>query len=161
MLSSEAFRLSYRWHIEGPIQTVFHFLSQMDTYPAWWPVFLYVHSDDEDVHVGASAIARVKSFLPYHLEWKCTISRLDPPHYIEVDTHVALGGWFPLRGQVRFRLVQNGPFVTVFNEQLEWPERHIPRLLRALAARLFSFNHAYAMSLGEPGLQRVVRAATS
>ena len=87
-----------------------------------------------------------------------TVSRLEPPHLVETDTTVILGGRFRLSGWVRFRLEQHGSTVEVINEQEMRAEQALPGPLRAVAARLFAFNHDRAMADGEGGLQRAVNA---
>jgi hypothetical protein len=159
MAEADVYHLGYRWLIEGPIETVFHYISHGRTFPEWWPVFLDAEGEGDEVAVGARIRYHVKSLLPYHLYWDVTVSRLDAPYLLETDTIVTLGRGFRLAGWVRFRLAQRGALVEVVNEQEMRAERRLPSPLRALAARLFALNHDRAMAIGERGLQRAVRAA--
>ena len=161
MANGDVYHLGYRWLIEGPIETVYHFVSHGRTYPEWFPVFLDAQSDDDEVRVGSRMRYHVKALLPYHLYWDVTVSRRDPPRLVETDTTVSLSGRFRLSGWVRFRLAQQGPLVEVINEQEMRAERPLPGPLRALAARAFAFNHDYAMAAGGRGLQRAVSAAVA
>ncbi len=157
----DVYRLAHRWRIEGPIDTVYYYLTHGRTFPEWWPVFRDVQTDAGEVAVGARSRFWVRSVLPYGLEWDCTITQLEPPHLLELDTRVALGGWFRLAGPIRFHLRQDGPLVEVLNEQEMRADRRLPGPLRALARSAFAYNHARAMASGERGLQRAVRAAVA
>jgi hypothetical protein len=159
--SSDAYRLGYRWTIEGPIHTVFHFVSDARTFKDWFFVFKDVQPDDPTgtLQVGSHVRCLVKAALPYALDWDITVAEMDIPNFIQTDCRVTLGGRFPLNGYVRYRFQQNGPLVTVINEQELSAERPLPQLLRPLAQRLFAFNHDRAMGQAEAPLQRVVRAA--
>src|SRR5687767_8667569 len=116
-MAGDVYHLGYRWRIEGLIETVWYFVSHGRTYPEWFPVFREAHSDDQEVRVGSRIRYHVKALLPYDLLWDVTVSRLEPPHLIQTDTTVVLGGRFRLRGWVRFRLQQQGSLVEVINEQ--------------------------------------------
>jgi uncharacterized protein YndB with AHSA1/START domain len=157
----DVYHLGYRWVIDGPIDTVFYFVSHGRTYPEWFPVFRDAQSDDGEVRVGARIRYHVKALLPYHLYWDVAVTRLEPPHLVETDTAVALGGRLRLGGWVRFRLMERDGRVEVINEQEMRAERSLPGPLRALAARAFAFNHDRAMAGGGQGLQRAVSAAVA
>ena len=156
---ADVYRLSHRWVVDGPIDTVFYYLTHARTFPEWWPVFQEVETDSDEVAVGAHSRFRVRSVLPYRLAWECTVTGLEPPRFLQLETVVALGGWFRLTGPIRFRLAQQGARVEVLNEQELRAARSLPGPLRALAARAFAYNHARAMAVGERGLQRAVQAA--
>jgi uncharacterized protein YndB with AHSA1/START domain len=158
-MAGDVYHLGYRSRIEGPIETVWYFVSHGRTYPEWFPVFRDAQSDDQEVRVGSRIRYHVKALLPYDLVWDVTVSRLEPPHLIQTDTTVVLGGRFRLTGWVRFSLQQQGSLVEVINEQEMRADRALPAPLHALAARAFAFNHDQAMAQGERGLQRAVRAA--
>ncbi len=160
-MAGDLYHLGHRWQIEGPIDAVFYYLTHGRTFPEWWPVFRDVETDSTEVAVGARSRFWVRSVLPYGLEWDCTITRLEPPHVLELETRVALGGWFRLDGPIRWRLAQHGPIVEVVNEQEMRADRRLPGPLRVLAQRAFAYNHARAMAVGERGLQRAVRATVA
>jgi uncharacterized protein YndB with AHSA1/START domain len=160
-MAGDVYHLGYRWNIDGPIDTVFHFVSHGRTYPEWFPVFRDARSEDDEVRVGARVRYHVKALLPYHLYWDVRLTRLEPPHLVETDTTVTLGSWLRLGGWVRFRLEERDGRVAVFNEQEIRAERSLPAPLRALAARAFAFNHDRAMAGGGRGLQRAVSAAVA
>ena len=159
--SGDVYHLGYRWRIDGPVETVYHFISHGRTYPEWFPVFREARSDDDAVRVGARVRYHVKAVLPYHLYWDVRVTRLEPPHLVETNTTVSLGGWLRLSGWVRFRLQARDGHVEVINEQGMRAERSLPGPLRALAARAFAFNHHRAMAGGGRGLQRAVNATVA
>ena len=158
---ADVYRLSHRWLVDGPIDAVFYYLTHARTFPEWWPVFQEVETDSAEVTVGAHSRFRVRSVLPYRLAWECTVTGLEPPRFLQLETVVALGGWFRLAGPIRFRLSQQGARVEVLNEQEMRAARSLPGPLRALAARAFAYNHARAMAVGERGLRRAVQAAAA
>ena len=157
----DVYRLGYRWLIEGPIETVYYYVSHGRTYPEWWSVFRDAESTDDAAAVGSRIRYHVKALLPYHLYWDVTVTHLEPPHLIQTATRVSLDHRFGLAGWVRFRLAQQGALVEVVNEQEMRADRRLPGPLRALTGRLFAFNHDRAMASGERGLQRAVRASVA
>src|SRR2546426_7948269 len=87
-ISGDVYRLGYRWLIKGPIDVVFDLLSHARDYPSWWtPCFKSAESDDAGVAVGARSHLRVRARLPYELIWDITLTELDRPNLIEVDTN--------------------------------------------------------------------------
>jgi hypothetical protein len=158
----DSYQLGYRWVVEGPIATVFRYVSDARTFHEWFRVFEKVESDDPvgALKVGSHARCLVKALLPYRLDWDITVSRYEPPHLVETDCQVTLGGRFPMRGYVRYRFEQNGRLVSVVNEQELSSERPLPRLLHPLAQAIFSLNHDWAMSRARAPLQAVVRRST-
>jgi uncharacterized protein YndB with AHSA1/START domain len=158
-MSARSYRLGYRWLVEGPIETVFHYVGDSRTFRQWFPVFKEVSQDEPQapVRVGSHSRYRVQALLPYTLDWDVTVSRYEPYRLIETDCTVSLNGRFRLRGFVRYRFEQCGPLVRVTNEQELTPDRPLPGALHRLAQAVFSFNHDWAMARAAPGLQRVVR----
>ena len=155
--SGDVYRLGYRWLIKGPIDVVFDLLSHARDYPSWWtPCFKSAESDDTEVAVGARSHLRVRARLPYELVWDITLTELDRPNLIEVDTNLRLSGHFPMRGPIRYILTEGPDGVTVVNDQVIVAERKLPRPLRALLQRAFAYNHAWAFRIGGRGLQRAV-----
>jgi uncharacterized protein YndB with AHSA1/START domain len=155
--SGDVYRLGHRWLITGPIDVVFDLLTRSTTYPTWWsPCFKSAESDDTEVAVGARSHLRVRSRLPYELVWDITLTELEPPNLIVVETIVRLSGRFPLRGPIRYELTEGPDGVEVVNDQVIVSERRLPRPLRALLQRAFAYNHDWAFKIGGRGLQRAV-----
>ena len=165
MRTRQSYRFGYRWQIRGPIDTVFHYVSDARTFHEWFDVFKEVRADDPTgpVHVGSHTHCTVKALLPYVLDWDITVSQLEPPNFLQTEVHLTLNGRFQMNGYVRYRLEQEGPIVTVINEQELIPERPLPWCLSPLAQAAFTFNHHWAMGRAQERLQHVVsqRAANS
>ena len=161
LTSGDVYRLGYRWLIRGPIDVVFDLLTHAKDYPTWWsPCFRSAESDDE-VAVGARSHLRVRARLPYELVWDITLTELDRPKVVEVDTIVRLSGRFPLRGPIRYTLAEGPDGIEVVNDQIIVSERRLPWPLRAFLQRAFAYNHAWAFRIGGRGLQRAVDQAVA
>jgi uncharacterized protein YndB with AHSA1/START domain len=157
----DVYRVSHHWRIEGTIEAVYYHLTQARTYPVWWPAIpaVDVLVGGDDVAIGNSVRMHVKSFLPYHIDWVMTTTRLEPPEFVETDNQLILGGRWRLSGSTTVRLRQDSPLVEVVQEEVLTADGwHLPGPLRALAARVFQLNHTYAARAGERGLQRLIRA---
>jgi uncharacterized protein YndB with AHSA1/START domain len=161
--SGDCYHFSYRWSIDGPIDTVFSFIADASTFHDWFFVFKEVHLDEpnQEVRLGSHTRCVVKAFLPYVLDWDFTVSALDRPHLVETACRVTLSGRFPLTGYVRYRLVEENGRTVVINEQELCSEQHFPGALRWLAQKAFTFNHDWAMGRAEKPLQRVVSQAVN
>src|SRR5262245_21348745 len=138
----DSYQLGYRWTIEGPIETVFRFVSDARTFGQWFHVFRRVESDDAvgPIRVGSHSRMKVKALLPYTLDWDVTVAKLDPPRMMETDCRVTLNGRFGMHGYVRYRFEQNGRLVTVINEQELIAERPLPRIVHPIAQAIFNLN---------------------
>lgn len=161
--SGDRYRFRFRWTIDGPIETVFSYVSDARTFREWFHVFKEMSLDDAGapVQVGSHTKCRVKALLPYVLDWDFTVAALDPPRLVETDCRVTLSGRFPLVGYVRYRLYEENGAVVVINEQELWSERRLPPVLHRLAHAAFSFNHDFAMARAQRPLQQVVRRTVS
>jgi hypothetical protein len=160
MSGRDVYRFGYRWRIEGPIETVFHYASDARTFCEWFPVFKDVRADEPvgPVHVGSHCVARVKALLPYELDWDITVARYEPPELIETAVQLSLNGRFRMHGWVRYRCgYLPGQAVLVINEQELAAERALPRWAHGLAQSAFRLNHDWAMAQGEGPLQAIVR----
>ena len=155
-IAGDVYRLGHRWLINGPIDVVFDVLSHANDYPTWWTPCFKSAEGDEDAAIGARSHLRVRARLPYELVWDITVTALDRPTFIEVDTHVRLSGRFPLRGPIRYTLTERPDGVEVVNDQVIVSERRLPRPLRALLQRAFAYNHDWAFRIGGRALQRAV-----
>jgi len=155
--SAEQYRLGYRWLIQGPIERVFHYVTEGNAVTQWWPQFRWAVMEPSQPRVGAHLRARVKSLLPYQLYWEAVVNRIEAPHLVEYETELSLSHRFRFTGRIRYTFHQRNAVVEVVNEQVMVPERSLPRPLRPLAQMLISFNHGYAMKRGGKGLQEIVR----
>ncbi len=160
-MKTDVYRLSHQWHIEGPIESVFHYVTDARTFSDWFPVFKEVTVDEPvgQIHVGSHATARVKALLPYLLDWDITVVRHEPPLFQETAVEVSLSGRFRLRGYIRYSFEeQRSNIVVVRNDQELAAENPLPRLVHPLAQAAFAINHGYAMREAQGPLQAIVRA---
>jgi hypothetical protein len=160
-MNTDVYRLSHEWRVEGPIETVFHYVTDARTFLDWFPVFKAVTADERvgPLHVGSHATARVKALLPYVLDWDITVVRHEPPLFQETAVELSLSGRFRMRGFIRYSFEQQpSNMVVVRNDQELAAERPLPRLVHPLAQAAFSFNHSYAMRGAQRPLQAIVRA---
>jgi len=158
---NDAYQLSYQWRIEGPIEAVFHYVTDARTFLDWFPVFKEVSVDEPvgPLHVGSHATARVKALLPYVLDWDITVARYEPPVFQETAVELSLNGRFRMRGYIRYSFEERrSSMVLVRNEQELAAEKPLPRLIHPLAQAAFSFNHLYAMRQARRPLQAIVWA---
>ena len=163
MSRADTYTLGYRWTIEGPIDTVFRYVSDARTFHEWFGVFKKVVPDDPagEVRVGSHTRCAVRALLPYALDWDITVARYEPPTLVETTVEVTLGGRFGMHGFVRYRFEPDGSRVVVVNEQELTGDRPLPRLLHPIAQAVFAFNHDWAMSRAAAPLQAAVRRAAS
>jgi hypothetical protein len=148
-MDGDVYRLGYRWTVVGPLETVFHYVTDARTFRDWFPVFKVVRADDQqgEVRVGSHVTARVKALLPYVLDWDITVARHEPPWFQETSVMLSLNGRFRMRGYVRYRFEQRpSSVVVVYNEQALAADQPLPRILHPFAQAVFSLNHAWAMS---------------
>ena len=153
-----SFRLSHRWQIDGPIETVFDLVSDARTFPDWLHVFKSVESDSPRGHVGIGSRARckVRALLPYDLDWDITVTQYDRPNLVETDCRLTIAGRFHLRGYVRYRFLRTGELILVINEQELTPDHELPGWVHSIALAVFSFNHHWAMNRARGALQQAV-----
>src|SRR5690349_4247279 len=161
-MDGDVYKFKHRWVVVGPIDTVFHYVTDARTFHEWFLVFKTVTPDDPigTVKVGSHVTARVKALLPYELDWDITVSRHEPPYLQETGVKLSLNGRFGMTGYVRYRFEQlTLDTVVVYNEQELAADEPLPWLLHPLAQAAFAFNHNYAMSQAQRPLQAVVSAA--
>src|SRR5262245_9881440 len=159
-MDGDVYKLSYTWVIEGPIETVFGYVTDARTFLNWFPVFKAVHPDNASgrLRVGSHVTARVKALLPYMLDWDITVSAHEPPVLSETSVKLSLNGRFGMHGYVRYRFEQRpGNQVVVYNEQELAADNPLPGILHPVAQAAFWLNHDYAMRQAQAPLQAIVR----
>jgi len=103
MRPRQSYRFGYRWTIRGPIDTVFHYVSDARTFDEWFDVFKEVRPEHptRPVDIGSRTHCRVKALLPYQLDWDITVSQIEPPRLLQTDVHLVLSG--KDRGELRIQ----------------------------------------------------------
>jgi hypothetical protein len=160
MARDDVYRFGYQWRIRGPIESVYHYVSDSRTFPAWFGVFKEVKPDDPvgPIMVGTHTLARVQALLPYVLDWDITVTRYLPPTLLETDVKLSLNGRFGMHGYVRYTLEElPGNVVLVTNAQELVADKPLPSILHGVAQAGFAFNHDWAMRQAQAPLQAVVR----
>jgi len=163
MARDDVYRFGYQWCIRGPIESVFHYVSDARTFPTWFGVFKEVRPDDPEspIMVGSHTTARVRALLPYILDWDITVSRYLPTTLLETDVKLSLNGRFGMHGFVRYTFeALPGNVVLVTNEQELVADTPLPRMLHGVAQAAFAFNHDWAMRQAQTPLQAVVDDST-
>jgi hypothetical protein len=163
MAREDIYQFGYQWRIRGPIETVFHYVSDARTFPHWFGVFKEVKSDDPDgpIMVGTHTVARVQALLPYVLDWDITVSRCEPPTLLETSVKLSLNGRFGMHGYVRYTFDElPDQIVLVTNEQELAADKPLPGPLHGVAQAAFAFNHDWAMRQAQAPLQALVRHAS-
>ena len=161
---SDVYRFGYEWRIHGPIDTVFYYVSDARTFLDWFPVFKDVRPDDPiaALHVGSHTLARVRALLPYVLDWDITVSRYEPPRFIDTFVKLTLNGRFGMHGSVSYAFQPSpGDVVLVTNQQEMYADKPLPRVLHPLLQAAFAFNHDWAMRKAQAPLQAIVRRGSA
>jgi len=162
-MSEDIYRMRHHWVVRGPVDTVFHYVSDSRTYLDWFTVFKSVDADDPvgPIRVGSHSTMRVQALLPYALDWDVTVTEYEPPRVAVVAIKVTLGGRFSMHGKIRFTLEERGDgTVVVTNAQEIAADRPLPGLVHLVAQAMFAINHRWAMDQAQRPLQAIVAGAS-
>lgn len=122
----------------------FEVVSDLPTYPAWWPEVKKVDLVDAD-----RANVTITALIPYSLKFLMERELDDPAGgVLRARLTGDLQGWssWKLREQM-------GGCTLVFEEEVEAKKRLL-RLLAPVARPAFQLNHSIMMKRGEAGLRR-------
>ena len=156
------FHLGHRWHIDGPIETVFDLVSDARTFPTWLDIFKSVEMDSPQgrVGIGSHALCKVRALIPLDLDCDFTVTQYDRPNLVETDYRLTIAGRFHMRGYVRYRLLRSNELILVIHErEMTW-DPPFPAWLHSIVQAVFSFNHHWAMSRARGALQQSVWQAS-
>ena len=132
-----------RWLVPAPADECFDILHDIEGYPKWWPEIREVHMLDDD-----TASLRVRSFLPYYLDFESARSRDDREAGV---LEARLSG--DLDGFSRWTIPETARgSMLVFDEEVVTAKR-ILNVLAPVARPLFKMNHTFMMRHGEAGLR--------
>jgi hypothetical protein len=146
----ERFSFEDVWRIPVPREIAWRMVDDVANWPSWWPdyrlaevVSAVLHGADARWHV------RVKSDLPYTVDFHFTVLQHDPPRFVKTGVE----GFF--RGEIEWALEEEGSQATrmILRErtETEWP---LINLTARLGGRwLLERNHAAAMRRGEDGMR--------
>jgi hypothetical protein len=137
------YRFRSVWTVDASPDEAAAVLRDLNRYPQWWPEIKESHRLDDD-----RFLLRVKSLLPYYLEFVSERSRDEPAAGV---LEARLIG--DLDGFSRWTVSadDNGARL-VFEEEVVTSKRWL-NLLAPVARPAFKFNHALMMRRGEAGLR--------
>ena len=144
------YRFRSDWRLRAAPERVYGVLSDLATYPEWWPEIRRAVQVGDD-----SAVLTCRSTLPYDLVFTTTQSRRDPDAGV---LEAALDG--DLAGFSRWTITADGnSTLAVFEEEVEARKRLL-RVLAPVARPAFTFNHSLMMKHGQAGLKARLAAST-
>jgi hypothetical protein len=153
MAKSNEFRIMTRWRIAATADEVAAALTDAGSLTRWWgQVYLAVA---EVAPGGAAGIGRKvsvlsKGWLPYRLRWTGELVQADLPRSWTIR---ATGD---LTGEGVWRLTEVDGWTEVVYDWSVSADRPLFRWLSPLLARVFVWNHRWAMTRGEDGLRAEV-----
>jgi hypothetical protein len=134
------------WRIPVPRDIAWRMVDDVANWPAWWPDYRLAEVVSEVRHgAGSRWHMRVKSDLPYSVDFHFTVLQHDAPRYVKTNVE----GFFV--GEIDWTLEEDGPDATVMTlrerTQTTWPLINLTARLGG--RRLLERNHAAAMRRGE------------
>lgn len=138
------------WQLAAPIDRVWDAITHSERYPQW---FSYVTDstlvrEGDETGVGAVTRSRWRTALPYGFVFESRITRVQPPHLLEL---AATGD---LEGGGRWELSEEDGATTVRYFWTVRTNKPWMNLLAPLARPAFGWNHAVLMRSGGEGLAR-------
>jgi uncharacterized protein YndB with AHSA1/START domain len=141
------------WDVAAPPHAVFDALADARTYPVWWtPVYLDVDAGGPPA-LGVESRQHFKGRLPYHLNIRSTITRLEPPHIVQGDVDG------DLRGRGTWSLTPTAGGTHVRFDWRVYADRPLLRVLTPVLRPLFRWNHKWAIARAMDGLEPYARSA--
>lgn len=141
------------WMIPVPIDFAWRMVDDVASWPQWWPDYRFAEIVSDIKHgAGVRWHVKVKSDLPYTVDFEFTVLEHDPPRYVSITTN----GFF--EGRVDWRLEEVSPRMTrlTLHEQTETKWALINLTARLGGRRLLEWNHAAAMRRGELGMKAAI-----
>jgi uncharacterized protein YndB with AHSA1/START domain len=138
------------WLLDAPVEPVWDAIYGAERWPQWWRGVTRV---EEVAPGGESGVGKVfdiawRSFLPYELEFRTTVTRVEQPHRMEGE---AAGD---LAGTGRWRLFHAGGTTAVTYEWNVKTTKAWMNLVAPVARPIFRWNHDWVMAQGGRGLAK-------
>ena len=150
------YRFLTTWVVEAPRERVFEALHDVERWPSWWRGVeraTELEPGREGADGEGSFFSLIwKSRLPYRLEFKMRVTRVERPREMEGKADGELAG------VGRWRLFEEGGQTAVL---YEWDVSTTGRwmnLLAPLMRPVFAWNHDVVMRQGGEGLARLLDA---
>lgn len=133
-----------RWELEAPIETVWAAVSDLSTYPQWFPYFAEVTqvAPGDATGVGKTYRVKVGGKLPYYLSFTLENVGQDPPRTLESKSSGQL------EGTGRWELSQSGNVTTALYFWHVQTNRRWMNMTARLLRPLFVWNHHQVMDKG-------------
>lgn len=145
----ERYEFSDVWTIPAGIDVVWKMVDDVARWPTWWPDYRFTEIVSDIQHgAGTRWHVRVRSNLPYTLDFNFTVLTHEPPRYVRTRVE----GFF--EGEIDWRLEAVSPTMTrmTLHEQTETQWALINLTARLGGRRFLERNHKAAMARGELGL---------
>ena len=141
------------WSVPASIELAWRMVDDVAGWPSWWPDYRFAEILSDVRHgPGTRWHVRVKSDLPYTVDFEFTVLAHQPPTYVKTRVE----GFF--EGEIDWRLEQTSPNQTILtlHEQTEtrWPLINLTARLGG--RRLLMRNHESAMRRGEAGMKQAL-----
>src|ERR1700681_3625658 len=138
------------WTVPVSMDLAWRMVDDVAGWPAWWPDYRFAEVISDVKHgPGARWHVRVKSDLPYTLDFNFTVLKHEPPQYVRTRVE----GFF--EGEIDWGLesLAGGMPRMRLHEQTETQWGLINLSARLGGRRLLTSNHASAMRRGEMGMK--------
>jgi polyketide cyclase/dehydrase/lipid transport protein len=138
------------WRIPMSREIAWRMVDDVANWPAWWPDYRLAEVVSTVRHgAGARWHVRVKSNLPYTLDFHFTVLQHDAPRYVKTSVE----GFFV--GDIDWTLEEDGPDATLMTlrERTQTTWLLINLTARLGGRRLLERNHAAAMRRGMEGMK--------
>jgi hypothetical protein len=141
------------WTVETSIDFAWRMVDDVAGWPTWWPDYRFAEIVSDIKHgPGTRWHVKVKSDLPYTVDFEFTVLAHEPPMYVKTRVQ----GFF--QGEIDWRLGQlshNRTKLTL-HEQTETKGALINLTARIGGRRLLMRNHESAMRRGEAGMKEAI-----
>jgi uncharacterized protein YndB with AHSA1/START domain len=141
------------WTIPTDIEVAWRMVDDVAGWPKWWPDYRSTEIVSDVKHgVGVRWRVKVKSDLPYTLDFHFTVLVHEPPRYVRTRVE----GFF--EGEIDWGLEQTAPHSTrmTLHEETETKWALINLTARLGARRVLVRNHEAAMRRGELGMKAIL-----
>ena len=141
------------WSVPASIDFAWRMVDDVAAWPGWWPDYRAAELVSDLKHgAGTRWHVRVKSDLPYTVDFEFTVLEHDPPRFVRVRTT----GFFEGEIDTRLDQVAAGATRVTFHEVTETGWALINLTARLGGRRLLERNHRTAMLRGERGMQAAI-----
>ena len=142
------------WTIPAGIDYAWRMVDDVAGWPKWWPDYRFAAIVSDIKHgPGTRWHVRVKSNLPYTVDFEFTVLVHEPPTYVRTRVQGFFDGEIDWRLD---RLAGNQTRLTL-HEQTETRWALINLVARVGGRKLLTQNHAAAMRRGEVGMLEAIR----